>query len=140
MIVYGNFRVSDERVRETLERIADALGRGIVVTSGDRGHVPTGGAKDSLHLIHQAADFHCNGLTDAQAFQWIRMKRQEIFGRASGLGFRFQIIHHGSHTITQGEHIHLGHVSESRHGQLRGFVVEGLTSSTKGKYKTVEDA
>lgn len=140
MVVYGNFRVSDERVREALERIADVLGRGIVVTSGDRGHVPAGGAKSSLHLLQHAADFHCNGLADADAFDCIRSRRHEIFGNVTGLSFRYQLIHHGRYTSTQGEHLHLGWVPESLDNLYRGFVVEGLTPETKGKYKLIVSA
>lgn len=143
VVNYGSYRVSDDHVQKALECIADELGCVVRVTSGDRGFVPAGGATNSLHLGHHAADFHCSGFTDTQAFDLIRAKRREIFGDAVGLAFRFQIIHHGHFTITQGEHIHLGYVPEDRgyKGIFRGFLVEGLTSSGptgKNQYHTVE--
>ncbi|QAU24964.1 hypothetical protein EO087_13975 [Dyella sp. M7H15-1] len=143
VVNYQSYRVSDERVQQALERIADELGCVVRVTSGDRGHVPAGGATNSLHLIHHAADFHCEGVTDATAFDLIRSRRREIFGDATGLAFRFQVIHHGSYTATQGEHLHLGYVpDEPRYeGNYRGFLVEGLTPTGptgKGRYHRVE--
>ncbi|RDS78732.1 hypothetical protein DWU98_21385 [Dyella monticola] len=140
VVNYGSYRVSDDRVQKVLERIADELGCVVRVTSGDRGHIPPGGATDSLHLLHLAADFHCNGFTDTQAFDLIRARRREIFGDTMKSAFRYQIIHHGRYTVTQGEHVHLGWTPEDRPKQLRGFVVEGLTPSTKGKYTQIEQA
>lgn len=137
MVVYGSYRVSDEHVRNALERIADELGRVVRVTSGDRGNVPKGGSSKSLHLSHQAADFHCDGLRDEEAFGLMRMKRKDIFGSSIDLAFRFQIILHGSYTETQGSHLHLGWVPEGREGYYRGFVIEGLTPATKGVYTRV---
>lgn len=138
VVVYNNYRVSDDRVRDALQAIADTVGRVVRVTSGNRGHVPSGGATNSLHLLHQAADFHCDGFTDEQAFGLIRTKRKEIFGDERGASFRYQIIYHGPYTETQGSHLHLGWVPAERTRQLRGFVVEGLTQITRGKYDMVE--
>jgi len=142
VVNYRNYHVSDDHVKEILDRIASELGCVLCVTSGDRGKVPAGGAKNSLHLSHHAADFHCSGFTDAHGFDLIRARRNEIFGSTTGIAFRYQIIHHGRYTVTEAEHIHLGYVPDEAdyRGNSRGFLVEGLTPATKGRYIAVERA
>jgi hypothetical protein len=138
IVNYGKYRVGDQRLRDVLERIADETSRVVRVTSGDRDFVPSGGSRKSLHLINEAVDFHVEGLSDEQAFMLIRMKRRDIFGNIERDAFRFQIIRHGPNTETQGAHIHLGYVPEGVKGISKGFLVEGLTPSGKGRYTTVE--
>jgi hypothetical protein len=138
IVNYGKYRVSDERLRDVLEKIADETSRVVRLTSGDRNFVPKGGSPRSLHLINEAVDFHIEGLSDEQAFTLIRMKRREIFGDMRGKAFRFQIIRHGVNTETQGTHIHLGYVPEGVKGNSVVFLVEGLTPSGKGRYTMVE--
>lgn len=138
IVNYGSYRVGDQRLRDVLERIADETSRVVRVTSGDRDFVPRGGAPDSLHLVNQAVDFHIDGLTDEQAFNLLRLKRSEIFGDGTGDSFRFQVIQHGSNTETQGPHIHLGIVPDGDRGKKRGFIVEGVTGSTRHRYITVD--
>jgi hypothetical protein len=140
IVNYGRYLVSDERLRDALERIADELGHVVRVTSGDRDSVPKGGAQNSLHLVNMAVDFHVEVLTDDMAFNLMRLKRQRIFGNAKGKSFRYQIIYHGPFTETGGEHLHLGYVPETQEKRSMGFLVEGLTSSTKGYYQYVETA
>lgn len=133
----GHYTVSDQRLRDVLENIAREIGQSVNVTSGDRNNIPRGSSKGSLHLLNEAVDFHIQGISDETAFRMMRMKRKAIFGDAKDVEFRFQIIRHGSHTATQGGHLHLGYVPEGG-TQMRGFVSEGLTPATKGKYDYVE--
>lgn len=140
IVDYGTYQVSNEHLREALERMADELGHVVRVTSGDRNFVPKGGAANSLHLINMAVDFHVDVLTDDMAFKLIRMKRARIFGDAKGSSFRYQIIYHGPYTETGGEHLHLGYVPEAQEKRSMGFLVEGLTPSTRGYYQYVETA
>lgn len=140
IVNYGTYQVSDEHLRDALERMADELGHVIRVTSGDRDFVPKGGAKNSLHLLNMAVDFHVDVLTDAMAFKLMRMKREKIFGDTKGKSFRYQIIYHGPFTETGGEHLHLGYVPEAQEKRSMGFLIEGLTPSTKGYYQYVENA
>jgi hypothetical protein len=131
IVKYNGYQVSDAAIRACLERIADATGRVITVTSGDKDFVPSGGAKNSDHLHKRAADFHLEGLTDEVAFDEVRSKRSAIFSEP----MIFQVIRHGPHTQTQGPHIHLG---EPAAGSPRcGFWTEGLTPSTKGHYRKI---
>jgi hypothetical protein len=139
IVDYGKYRVSDQRLRDTLEKIATETGQVLRVTSGDRDFVPKGGAKKSLHLINEAVDFHGAALTDEMLFTVIRLKRRQIFGDAVGNSFRFQIIRHGAYTETQGAHIHLGYVPENFGSSRRGFMVEGITPATKGHYSILEN-
>ena len=138
IVNYGRYIVSDQRLREALENIAMETGHVVRVTSGDRNFVPKGSSSKSLHNIKEAVDFHLDGLTDEEAFNQLRLKRTEIFGGTTGPAFRFQIIRHGPYTETQGAHLHLGYVPVDRVGNATGYLVEGLTSSGKGKYERVE--
>jgi len=138
IVDYGNHKVSDAAVRLALERIAAETERPVLVTSGDRDWVPKGGASNSLHLYKSAVDFHVKGLPDGQVFDLLRTRRSTIFGDAKGKAFRYQVIQHGPNTITGGAHIHLGIVPEPGEKYGRGFLVEGMTSLTRGQYKVVE--
>jgi hypothetical protein len=138
VVKYGDYKVSDEDIRLTLQRIAAEAGRPVRVTSGDRDFVPKGGARNSLHLDKHAVDFHVEGLPDGQVFDLLRAKRSAIFGDARGKAFRYQIIHHGPDTITGGAHIHLGNVPEPSEAYGRGFLMEGMSASTRGRYTVVE--
>ncbi|QRN55457.1 D-Ala-D-Ala carboxypeptidase family metallohydrolase [Dyella caseinilytica] len=138
IINYGSYKVSDAGVRLVLERIAVETGRAVKVTSGDRDWVPSGGARNSLHLNKRAVDFHVEGWPDAQVFDLLLAKRATIFGESKGKAFRYQIIQHGPDTITGGAHIHMGIVPEPGEAYGRGFLVEGMTAATRGRYKVVD--
>jgi hypothetical protein len=77
------------RIREMLQHIGETLGRDIRITSGDRGSIVKGSSTKSLHLIHEAADFHVVGLSDAEAFRMIRNQRTAIFGTERGEAYRW---------------------------------------------------
>lgn len=138
IVNYGKYRVGDQRLRDVLERIADETSRVVRLTSGDRDFVPVGGSDRSLHLLNEAVDFHIEGLSDEQAFTQLRLKRKKIFGEVEGNDFRFQIIRHGPNTETEGPHLHFGYVPEGHKTSARGFLEEGATPSTKGRYVLVE--
>jgi hypothetical protein len=125
--------VSDDHLKTVLQRIAEFLKKDITVHSGDRGHVPQGGSRTSLHLQHRAADFHITGLADAQAFKELKKAVQtgaaQLFDATEG----YEFIHHGPHTETEGEHLHLGHYQD-RYPGLVVFKTEGLTKATSGDY------
>jgi hypothetical protein len=121
--------VSDEHLKAVLQRIADFLKKDVTVHSGDRGHVPQGGSRTSLHLQHRAADFHISGLSDEQAFKALKSGVAQIFDATHG----YEFIYHGPHTETEAHHLHLGHYA----GKYTGLVVfktEGLTKATRGEY------
>ena len=103
-------RVSDPVLRRALERISAVAGKPVVLTSGDRNYVPSGGSHRSLHMANRAADFYVEGLTLQQAFDLIRRNRGEVL-----VGGGFELILHGPHTQTTGPHLHLGHRYQSSH-------------------------
>lgn len=125
--------VSDDHLKTVLQRISEFLKRDISVHSGDRGHVPQGGSRTSLHLKHRAADFHITGLSDAQAFKELKKAVKDGLAQLFDGKEGYEFIHHGPHTETEAEHLHLGHYD----GKFQGFVVfktEGLTKATAGEY------
>jgi hypothetical protein len=125
-VIYGKRRVSDIRLQDMLQHIAQTLGRDIRVTSGDRSSIVQGSSSKSLHLINEAVDFHVIGLSDAEAFQIIREDRTIIFGQETGAAYRWQLIRHGPHTKTNAPHLHLGFSPLDGPIVNRGFLVEGL--------------
>lgn len=139
IVNYGRHMVSDQQLRDVLENIAMETGHCVRVTSGDRNFIPKGSSSTSLHNIKEAVDFHIEGLTDEEGFTQLRLRRTEIFGPTTGLGFRFQIIRHGVHTETGGPHLHLGYVPLGRTTNSMGYLTEGLTPASKGTYRVVED-
>ena len=129
--------VSDIQLRIVIEQIAELLGRGLRVHSGDRDYRPAGSPKRSLHLAHRAADFHVAGMSDQHAFQLLKQSRKKL--PTSGI-HRYQIIHHGPHTETEGEHLHIGDyqfIKSLLVGPGVTFLVEGLSPRTKGVYSVV---
>lgn len=124
--------ISDRELLTLLDAISDELGVTIEITSGDRVAVPSGGAKDSDHLLGRAADIHIAGYPDGDAFMLLRTHRKKVFGSSR---MEFQIIHHGPFTKTQGQHIHIGHVVDRNKA---GFWTEGSTQAGRGYYTRVE--
>lgn len=122
-------RVSDTNVRTILQRIADLLGKNITVHSGDRDHVPSGGSRSSLHLAHRAADFHIQGLSDADGFAALRRLINQAFDASEA----YELIIHGQHTATGGPHLHIGRYGNNRGGYV-DFKTEGLTPASRGNY------
>lgn len=131
---YNGKTVSDKPLKNTLESIAEHLGTSLNITSGDRHTaLSMGGRGRSLHLAHTAADFHAAGLSDAQVFEQLKAKMNQIFDHAEA----YEVIHHGKHTETKGEHMHVARYPASRK-KAAGmyFKKEGLVPATKGKYPT----
>lgn len=128
--------VSDSHVRIILQRIADFFGQDVTVTSGDRDSVVRGSRRTSLHLAHRAADFHVAGVPDARVYQTLGQNIARIFDRAEG----YELIHHGRHTSTTGEHMHVGHYAAGRHAGTVLFKTEGLTPGTGGNYTVTPHA
>jgi hypothetical protein len=129
--------VSDLYIHRMLNAIAEQLGRDITVHSGDRHHVPKGGARKSHHLEGRAADFHVAGLPDADAFAALMSVADRL---PTFPDQRFNLIHHGPYTATEGEHLHLGHYSileKSAAPWSLVFRVEGLTPTGKNQYPVV---
>jgi hypothetical protein len=129
--------VSDVELQLIVKRIADRLGTSITVHSGDRDFRPKGSPKKSLHLSHRAADVHAEGITDAALFELLLAKKSEIFDSVS---HRYQVIHHGRFTETEGEHVHIGDYQLIKAlvvGPGINFFVEGMTPATKGHYRIV---
>ncbi|MGI9034797.1 MAG: D-Ala-D-Ala carboxypeptidase family metallohydrolase [Pyrinomonadaceae bacterium] len=129
---YNGITVSDKPLRITLQSIADSLGTNLSITSGDRNvALSMGGKKRSLHLKHQAADFHASGLSDAQVFAQLKAQMNNIFDHSQA----YEVIHHGPYTETTGPHIHVGRYGDGRSPAVY-FKKEGLTPATKGDYRT----
>ena len=134
-IVHYHKHVSDIELRIILDRIAISLGTNIIVHSGDRDFRPKGSPKKSLHLAHRAADVHADGLSDTALFDLLRAKEKEIF---HSLLHRYEVIHHGKFTETEGEHVHIAEyhlIQAEEAGTGVIFKVEGMTPATKGKYQ-----
>ena len=132
--------VSDVSLKLLLVRVAEILGSDITVHSGDRDHIPKGGAKKSLHLPGRAADFHAVGITDAVAFERLKDHKDRLADKAPIN--RFQVLRHGPYTKTEAPHLHIGDYHLIR-AEVKGtgveFWTEGLTAATKGKYSRVQD-
>jgi hypothetical protein len=123
--------VSDQKVKDVLGKVADLTGGTVKVGSGDRTHVPKGGSKTSHHLAGRAADIHVQGLTDKQVFDKLRQNPGKVFLPSD----RYQVIHHGPHTFTGAQHVHIGRYAD---GKGVSFWLEGKTPGTKGKYTRLE--
>lgn len=121
--------VSDASLKNLLERIANHLDKDIIVHSGDRGHVPTGGSKTSLHLQHRAADFHIQKMTDSDGFKLLKQDYKTLFDADE----EWEVIHHGKFTETEAEHLHIGRYGNGRKGKVK-FKTEGLSAATRGRY------
>lgn len=120
--------VSDENIKTVLERVATELEKNVNVSSGDRGSaLDVGAGTKSLHLKHQAADFHVEGLSDEEAFKKIQEKKEKIFDADK----KYEVIWHGTHTETMGQHVHIGRFDA---GTGTSFKKEGVTEDQKGKY------
>jgi hypothetical protein len=129
--------VSDIELQLIIKRIAECGGTTITVHSGDRDFRAKGSPKKSLHLHHRAADVHASGLTDTDLFELLRAKKDEIF---NSVVHRYQVIHHGKFTETEGEHVHIGDYHQIKAlvvGLGVSFFVEGMSPATKGKYDLV---
>ena len=134
-VIYSK-TVSDENVKKILKAIADTLVKNVTVHSGDRSAVPTGGSTTSHHLLNQAADFHVVDLTDAVAYTKLKEKKSSIFDTDQS----YQVIHHGAHTDTGGQHLHIGRWVNKKTFWIK-WTTEGLTETTKGVYtSTTENA
>ena len=126
VVKYRKYNVSDRELKVIVNKIAKKLGD-VWVTSGDRGHVPKGGSKTSLHLSHRAIDFGIVGMTLEQGFKKLYEHRLEIFGTKNS----YEVIYHGYHTITGGPHLHIGRYFKNTGTK---FKMEGTSAKTKGKY------
>ena len=120
---------SDSHLRTVMERLSEILGKTVVVHSGDRNYVPSGGSPTSLHLAHRAVDFHVADLSDNFILDKIKANYSRIFDRSEG----YELIRHGEYTATGGPHLHIGHFQGTHTGKVL-LKVEGLTPSTKGSY------
>jgi muramidase (phage lysozyme) len=120
---------SDRHLRTVMERLSELTGRTVVVHSGDRNFVPSGGSRTSLHLAHRAVDFHVTGISDASVLEFFRANFSRLLDRTEG----YELIRHGQYTSTGGPHVHLGHFDGRHSGQVL-VKLEGLTPSTRGNY------
>lgn len=120
---YGRYRVSDPLVRQVLERIAQATGRTVTLTSGDRTYVPRGGSRTSLHLLRRAADFKVTGMSLGQVFDLIRNNKSSILAGAG-----YEVIYHQPGTNTGGPHLHVGR---------RGSSADSIKTERGGRYRYI---
>lgn len=133
--IRGRKSVSDAFLREFMDGLARNLGLSIAVHSGDRDHRPKGSPSRSLHLAHRAADFHIRGMSDERGFAFLWQHRKSL--PMSEID-RYQIIHHGKFTATEGEHLHVGHyqmIKAYAAGPGVTFWTEGRTVGSKGHYQ-----
>src|SRR5262245_43048930 len=125
---YAGKTVSDENVKMVLSRVAEKLEANVTVSSGDRaGALSVGAGNKSHHLSGRAADFHVAGLTDEEAFKKIQEKKGDLFDADK----KYQVIWHGPHTETMGQHVHIGRYET---GTGVEFFKEGTTEDSKGTY------
>ena len=122
--------VSDADLKEVLQRLADAIGKDVKVSSGDRATALTVGAgTGSLHLQNRAVDFHVDGETDDNVYAKLKDGYATIFSASN----RYEVIQHGPHTETMGAHVHIGRYGSGTPAVL--FIKEGMNEETKAKYK-----
>jgi hypothetical protein len=128
---------SDINLQIVAERVSQLLGRNVIVHSGDRDYRPKGSPAKSLHLSHRAIDLHIPNLPDSRVFNELKKHRAEIF---ASIVESYQVIHHGPHTETEAEHIHIGHyhlIKSVLTGPGVSFFTEGMTTKGKGHYSKV---
>jgi hypothetical protein len=131
IVNYNNKTVSDEHLKTVLQRIADLYQNEVKVTSGDRGTaLSVGAGTGSLHLQNRAVDFHVVDELDANVYAKLKLEMNAIFDSDK----RYEVIHHGPYTETNGQHIHIGRSAAGTAGVR--FEVEGLTKKTQGIYTT----
>ena len=110
------------------------LNKNIAVHSGDRpvAQKVKGSRSTSLHVAMRAADLHIVGLSDRAGFAFLKEKYNEVFDATEA----YEVIHHGPHTATEAEHLHIGRYGNGRSGYVK-FKAEGLTPATRGNYNDV---
>lgn len=127
-VTYNGKTVSDENVKTILSRVAEKLNADVNVSSGDRtAALSVGAGNKSHHLSGRAADFHVTGLSDEDAFKKIQEKKSDIFD----IDKKYQVIWHGPHTGTMGQHVHIARYET---GTGVEFFTEGTTKETKDTY------
>ena len=124
--------VSDIQVKAVLQQICEHYGKNVVVWSGDRNFVPSGGSQTSLHLKGKAADFSVEGLTLENVFQDLQ-SNLHFFNITEG----YEVIYHGKFTETEGTHLHIGCFPKGRNQGMISFRREGMSKETKGKYSSI---
>lgn len=102
-VVYGRHTVSDQKLKELLQKIADFTGSKVRLTSGDRVRVVNNNSR-SHHLVGRAADFWVEGLTLREAYE--RLKDAVIPTRD------YQFIYHTE--VTVAPHLHIGRYNDNR--------------------------
>ena len=128
-VSYNTKPVSDDDLKQTLQKVAEAFGKDVQVSSGDRATALTVGAKDgSLHLQNRAVDFHVDGETDDNVYAKLKQNYTTIFTASN----RYEVIQHGPYTETLGAHVHIGRYASGVPAVL--FKKEGLTADAKGHY------
>jgi hypothetical protein len=130
--------VSDTWLKRFLSAVAAVVGGDVTVHSGDRNFVPQGGARKSQHLVGRAADLKVSGFTPKQVFDRLLAAGEAL---PAPMMCRYQILHHGKHTATEAEHVHIGRYAFlDKRSERAGFDfwVEGETSAETGKYKLVK--
>jgi len=122
---YRSFTVSDQKVKDKLEKIADYFCTRLYLTSGDRS-----GTERSLHNVKRAADFWLDGFsvqnTDAVNI-WNGLRASGLFNDEA-----WEVIWHGPHTCTGGIHFHVGRYAYSR---STCFKKEGTTTANVCDYQ-----
>lgn len=102
-VVFGRHRVSDQRVKDVLQAIADHTGSRVILTSGDRQRVVNNNSR-SHHLVGRAADFAVEGLSLSEAFN---MLKDTVIPKRD-----FQFIYHTE--VTTAPHLHIGRYTDNR--------------------------
>lgn len=127
---YNGKTVSDDEIKLVLEAMSAYFEKDVNVTSGDRGTpLEVGAGEGSLHLQNRAADFHVDGYDDGTAYLHIKVFASAFFLK----GQRYEMIWHGPHTETMGQHLHVGRIGASENAYIK-FRKEGVTSDTTGNY------
>jgi hypothetical protein len=129
-VIYMSKRVSDDNLRQVLERIAVVLDHDIVVKAGDRSRVVNGTVAETSLLRKPAVDFTAHGITLQHVFDTLRRNKTAIFDR----GRRYQVILHGRFTDTAQPQIHVERLVS---GPALVWFTEGLTRSNTGRYRRV---
>lgn len=140
-VKYQGKHITDPHLPEIMQRVAEHLGRDVIILGGDRNPEAhqKGGSRTSLHLPEyggRAVDFRVDRMTNHAAFDNLRAHASELFDHDK----TYELVEHGRYTNTDGPHLHIGrygpdHPKTAQYPSTVLIKVEGLTPDKRGNYE-----